>query len=60
MDLDAYLRYMLSETNVDDAIWRGACSAEQARDWCLETLKPVFADGQVTVVVPGYIATLAR
>jgi SAM-dependent methyltransferase len=60
MDLDAYLRYMLSETNVDDAIARGACSAEQARDWCLETLKPVFADGQVTVVVPGYIATLAR
>jgi SAM-dependent methyltransferase len=60
MDLDAYLRYMLSETNVDDAIARGACSAEQARDWCLETLKAVFADGQVTVVVPGYIATLAR
>jgi hypothetical protein len=45
---------------VDDSIARGACSAEQARDWCLETLKPVFADGQVTVVVPGYIATLAR
>src|SRR6202035_5538673 len=60
MGLDAYLRYMLSEANVDDAIARGACSDEQARDWCLETLKPVFADGEVTVVIPGYIATLAR
>jgi SAM-dependent methyltransferase len=60
MDLAAYLRYMLSEVNVDDAIARGACSAEQARDWCLETLKPVFADGELTVVIPGYIATLAR
>ena len=60
MGLDAYLRYMLSEANVDNAIARGACSDEQARDWCLETLKPVFADGEVTVVIPGYIATLAR
>ena len=59
MTFDAYLRYMLSETNVEDAIARGACSAEEARDWCRETLRPVFADGEVTVVIPGYIATLA-
>jgi len=58
MTFDAYLRYMLSETNVDDSIARGACSAEQARDWCRETLEAVFADGDVTVVIPGYIATL--
>ena len=58
MTFDAYLRYMLSETNVDDAIARGACSAEEARDWCQETLKAVFADGEMTVVIPGYIATL--
>jgi SAM-dependent methyltransferase len=60
MDLGAYLRYMLSEVNVDDAIARGACGAEEARDWCIETLKPVFADRELTVVIPGYIATLAR
>jgi SAM-dependent methyltransferase len=58
MTFDAYLRYMLSETNVDDSIARGACSAEQARDWCRETLEAVFADGDVTVIIPGYIATL--
>jgi SAM-dependent methyltransferase len=59
MAFDAYLRYMLSEVNVDDAIARGACSAEEARDWCRETLEAVFADGEVTVVIPGYIAALA-
>ena len=58
MTFDTYLRYMLSETNVDNAIARGACSAEEARDWCQETLKAVFADGEMTVVIPGYIATL--
>jgi SAM-dependent methyltransferase len=60
MALDAYLRYMLSEVNVDQAIARGACGAEEARDWCLETLRPAFADGEVTVVIPGNIASLAR
>jgi len=48
------------EVNVDDAIARGACTAEQARDWCGETLRTVFANGEVTVVIPGYVATLAR
>jgi SAM-dependent methyltransferase len=60
MAFDAYLRYMLSEVNVDDAITRGDHSAEEARAWCQETLRPVFADGEVAVVIPGYVATLAR
>ena len=60
MAFDAYLRYMLSEVNVDNAIARGAISGEEASDWCRTTLEPVFADGEVTVVIPGYIATLSR
>jgi SAM-dependent methyltransferase len=60
MAFDAYLRYMLSEVNVDAAIARGDHSAEEARAWCRETLAPVFADGEVTVVIPGSIARLAR
>jgi predicted TPR repeat methyltransferase len=50
----------LEPVNVDNAIARGAYSAEEARDWCRETLKAVFADGEVTIVIPGYVATLAR
>ena len=60
MTFDGYLRYMLSETNVENAVARGACSAEEAREWCRQTLATVFADGEVTVVVPGYVATLSR
>jgi hypothetical protein len=60
MDLDAYLRYMLSETNVEDSIARRACTPEEARDWCRTTLETVFTDGPVTVVIPGHVATLAR
>jgi SAM-dependent methyltransferase len=59
MTFDAYLRYMLSETNAEHAIARGAYSAEQVRDWCQETLKTVFSGDEVTAVIPGYVATLA-
>lgn len=58
MSFDAYLRYMLSEVNVDNAIARGDISAAAAREWCRETLQPVFADREMTVVIPGYVATL--
>jgi SAM-dependent methyltransferase len=60
MDVDAYLRYALSETNVENSIANGACSPGEARDWCRTTLEPVFADGPVTVVIPGHVASLAR
>ena len=60
MDVDAYLRYALSETNVENSIASGACGQEEARDWCQTTLEPVFADGPVTVVISGHVATLAR
>ena len=60
MAFDPYLRYMLSETNVESAVASGACSADEARAWCRETLAAVFTDGEVTVKIPGYVATLAR
>jgi SAM-dependent methyltransferase len=59
MTFDAYLRYVLGEVNVDHAVTRGACGAQEARRWCRETLEAVFAEGDVTVIFPGYVATLA-
>jgi SAM-dependent methyltransferase len=59
MTFDAYLRYVLGEVNVDSAVAGGACSDQEARRWCRETLEPVFAEGDVTVVFPGYVATLS-
>ncbi len=54
-----YLRYALSGLNVDSAVTRGVCSADEVRDWCRETLEAVFAAGDVTVVIPGYVATFS-
>jgi hypothetical protein len=59
MDDDAYLRYALSETNIENSIATGAWSPEEARDWCQTTLESVFTDGPVTVVIAGHVATLA-
>jgi SAM-dependent methyltransferase len=60
MSFEAYLRYVLSEVNVDNAISRGTLSTEDAHSWCRETLETVFADGDLIVVIPGYIATLGH
>lgn len=57
---DDYLRYSVGGINVDSAVTRGACDAEEAYGWCRDTLAPVFAAGDVTVVIPGYLATLSR
>lgn len=60
MTFDGYLRYVLGEVNVANAIARGADSAEEAGDWCRRTLAEVFPAGELTVVFRGYLATLAR
>ena len=59
MTLDDYLRFTVGGINVDSAIRRGA-DAEEIRDWCRETLATVFASGEETVLIPGYVATLSR
>ncbi|WP_433221914.1 class I SAM-dependent methyltransferase [Dactylosporangium sp. CS-047395] len=60
VSLQVYLRHVLGGLNVDAAVARGACTAEQARDWCRATLAPLFAGGELTVLIPGYAATLRR
>jgi hypothetical protein len=60
MTCDDYLRYVLSEVNVASAVERGDCGAQEAREWCRGTLEAVFANGDLTVVIPGYLATVAR
>jgi SAM-dependent methyltransferase len=50
MTLDDYLRYTVSGINVD--------TPEEAAVWCRETLTPIFAGETLTVLIPGYLATL--
>jgi ubiquinone/menaquinone biosynthesis C-methylase UbiE len=53
-----YLEYILTESNVAQAIDRGATESE-VREWCAGTLGPVFDGRPREVIFRGYIAFLA-
>lgn len=59
MTLDSYVRYAMSETNVHQAIARGA-SEEEIEDWCRRTLTNVFEDGSRDVLFSAYAAYIFR
>jgi SAM-dependent methyltransferase len=53
----AYLNYMMTETNVAEAIANGTPS-DEIRAWCAATLAPVFGDQPREVLFHGYFACL--
>jgi ubiquinone/menaquinone biosynthesis C-methylase UbiE len=53
----AYIDYMMTETNVAQAIENGDSNAA-IRAWCAETLAPVFEDRPCEVLFKGYFACL--
>jgi SAM-dependent methyltransferase len=57
MTADAYVRYMLTETNVAAAV-RGGTPLDDIRTWCRATLPDVFGGRARDVVFTGYIAYL--
>lgn len=54
-----YLDYMLTETNVAFAV-RNGVSFQEVRDWCEETLGPVWEGKAQEVLFPGYFACMTR
>ncbi len=59
MSMEAYARYMLTETNVAAAV-RGGAALDDIRAWCHATLADVFAGGPREVLFRGYLAYLRR
>lgn len=55
MTLDEFLRYAMSETNVEEALTRSV-PLESIREWCLSSLTPLFALGAVEIDFSGYVA----
>jgi ubiquinone/menaquinone biosynthesis C-methylase UbiE len=51
----AYLRYVLSETNVERAIAHGE-SEDAIRDWCTRTIEEIFGTIAHDVLFTGYVA----
>ena len=54
-----YVDYAMTETNVAAAVKSGV-GEQSIRDWCAESLKPVFAGQPQEVVFTGYIAYFAK
>lgn len=57
MTPEAYVDYMMTETNVAAAVRAGA-REEWIRAWCAESLGPVFGGRSRAVLFDGYIAYL--
>jgi SAM-dependent methyltransferase len=58
MTCEAYVAYMLTETNVQEAVAAGA-TVESVRSWCTAALSPVFAGRVHEVIFRGYLACLS-
>lgn len=54
---DFYVAYMLTETNVQEAV-RAGTSVDEIRQWCVTTLAPLFGGATREVVFTGYLAHL--
>jgi ubiquinone/menaquinone biosynthesis C-methylase UbiE len=56
---DAYADYMMTETNVAQAVRRGV-AAREIRKWCSESLQSIWSEGPREVLFHGYVAQLHR
>jgi SAM-dependent methyltransferase len=54
---DFFLRYMLSETNVSQAVAAGE-TLDSIRDWCRPGIEAAFAGRELELAFPGYFALL--
>jgi SAM-dependent methyltransferase len=56
---DAYLAYVLGETNVELALSRGE-SEEAVASWCAGALEPIFGSGARDVLFDAYVALVRK
>jgi ubiquinone/menaquinone biosynthesis C-methylase UbiE len=56
---EAYADYMVTETNVAQAVRRGV-AAREIRKWCSESLQSIWSEGPREVLFHGYFAQLRR
>jgi len=59
LDPDFYVDYVMTEANVAHAVRDGTPEAA-IREWCRESLAPVFGSEEREVLFQGYIAYLAK
>ena len=53
-DLDAFIRFMMIQSNVNVQIENGACTEEEVRQWFYDTLTPIWGEETQTLMFEGY------
>ena len=53
-DLDAFVKFMMIQSNVNVKIESNERSTDQVRQWFYETLADIFASGKQTAIFTGY------
>ena len=59
-DLGAYVEFMLTQSNVTDAVREGRESVDGVRGWLCDSLAPLFGEGERGLLFGGYIWILER
>jgi len=59
MDLDSYVRYVMSETRIELALGRDE-PEQDIRRWCDDSLSPIFGARTRDVIFDAYVACITR
>ena len=52
--LEAFVDFMMIQSNVNSAISSGVISETEAKEWMKETLVPIFEGGEKNLIFSGY------
>lgn len=59
-DMDSFIRFMMTQTNINSKIDSGNMTEDGVTDWMRETLSPIFQGQRQTLIFDGYIRIYMR
>lgn len=59
-DLPSFMRFMMTQTNINAKIRKGCMTEQEVLDWMQETLRPIFKEQRQTLIFDGYIRIYIR
>ena len=59
-DMDSFIRFMMTQTNINSKIESGNMTEEEVHGWMRQTLIPIFQGQRQTLIFDGYIRIYVR
>ena len=59
-DMPSFIRFMMTQTNINSKIESGHMTEEKVLGWMQETLSPIFRERKQTLIFDGYIRIYIR